>query len=155
MIKVIFEESEEKFVIMGHEIKHLRILKEETKEKTYRLLEKIPNFIPIQHELVFTVTADRVLIKPPLTFAAGMFIVNKNPQIIIAGGRQEENVDTFSFSENGLIKKEVKKNAEDKYSYFFTIIHEFVHYEQWSKRKPVIERGVNVRTKNLLKKMGL
>lgn len=36
-----------------------------------------------------------------------------------------------------------------------TIVHEFVHYEQWRDGRECTERGVKVRTRSLLKKMGL
>ena len=30
-----------------------------------------------------------------------------------------------------------------------TILHELAHYEQWRDRRPMVERGVNVRARNL------
>lgn len=113
-----------------------------------RLARNITNWFStecdVEHWLPVSVVSQPVLKVDSNRTAFGVFRyrhgANEHPHIFVAGG-----LYLWLKSEG-----ESKQDALDQFGW--VLMHELVHYEQFRDGRPVQERGVNLRAKNLYRR---
>lgn len=105
------------------------------------LTRKLQKISEVKHYLRIEIIPDEKIIHPCGELAGIFYRDRRNrPRIIIAAGIvdfwKQYGFDSY---------RDAVEAIND------TLCHEWVHYEQYRDKKPVIERGVSVRARNLLK----
>jgi hypothetical protein len=109
-------------------------------KRAARLVKRVS---PVRHYLTVGIAPHWAIEGPGGLLCAGVFAEPKrgyHPRILLAAGAAAWWQGEWGWTR----RRSVREMA-------YRFLHEYAHYEQFRDRRPIQERGVNVRTESLMK----